>query len=905
MAQSTEGEAVHFIREAGGIKEYRLSGNHLTVLLKEDASSPVVTVMVTYLVGSRHESDLFRGGAHLLEHMMFKGTARYQKSLGTSIPRVLQHQGAILNASTWKDGTNYYETLPNNELELALDIEADRMRGTLIKPEDLRSEMPVVQSEFDRIENSPLAALDEALWRTAFKTHAYHHPIIGRRSDLEKMTADNLRRFYDTYYWPNNAVLTVIGDFKTENVLALIFEKFKNVPASPFPVPGDLVPEPPQAEPRFTEISREDQLQAVVVAHKMPPAQNPDSTAFDVLSFILSRGKNSRLYRALVDRNLAADVASEPSKMFDEGLYATEALLTSEAGHEDVKNIILKVYRDIREQGVTQEEFQRAVNQLHAQFAYARDGSYSLAAQLSTAIAAGDWTLFSSYLDRLQKIQPEDIRRIAKDYLRDSTMTVAFLTSKTLPENSETVPDVFKNPIHEEDFQEVPPDEKTEAQDLPPQQILPGAPSSPIKLAENIHIKTFGDIKLFTLPSEVPDVVTITGSFYGGGYSFAKSSVVASLTSSLLEEGTKQHNKFQLSELLDGKGAEISFQNDYARLSFHARCLKKDTYLLFQILAEELQSPLFSEEEFEKQKEQHKVRLMQSLSDTGARAANELSRLLYPPQHPNYESPFEEQLQELKDVRVEDVREFYETHYGSQQLRFVVVGDFIQQDIEEAVRKYFKDWPAKAVRAEFPSTAGPLKHPERKLIRIPDKIKVDVLLGHTLPLTYHDPLFLPAYLANAILGGDFSARLSNIVRDDLGLTYGIYSALEGIDQQIQGHWQIGLILNQKALRDGVQATLRELQRFARAGVTPQELANEKETLSGKYKVSLSTTWGLAQTILRNDELGFELSYLDDFPNRLEAVKLEEVQEAIRRYFHPSSLHRVFSGTFDETKNSPV
>ena len=203
-----------FIKESGGIKEYKLRSNGLNVLVKEDGSAPVATFMVTYRVGSRNEVTGNTGSTHLLEHLMFKGSKKFNTKKGNTVFQVLQSFGARVNATTWLDRTNYYATMPSNKLEVAIEIEADRMRNAYIKEEDRQSEMTVVRNEFERGQNSPTNVLDEHLWATAYQAHPYHHSTIGWKSDIENVSIESLQEFYDTFYWPNNATAIVVGALK-------------------------------------------------------------------------------------------------------------------------------------------------------------------------------------------------------------------------------------------------------------------------------------------------------------------------------------------------------------------------------------------------------------------------------------------------------------------------------------------------------------------------------------------------------------------------------------------------------------------------------------------------------------------------------------------------------------------
>lgn len=417
-------DAFAFEERTGGIEAYRLKTNDLQVLLLPEAAAPVACFMVTYHVGSRNEQTGLTGATHFLEHLMFKGTERFNKRRGTSIFNTLQRVGAEINASTWLDRTNYYELLPKEHLPLAIEIEADRMRGALLREEDMEDERTVILNEFDRGENEPIRNLDRAVWSAAFVAHPYHHPTIGWRSDVENVTTDGLRHFYDTYYWPNHATVSVIGDFDRDEVFGAIEEHFGAVEAAPEPIPTVQTEEPPQRGERRVTVRQTGQLGALVAAYKSPPALDRDTDALDVLSMILASGKNSRLFRRLTDAGLTTHLSSSATRLRDPGLFYVFAALAPEATHERVESIIFEVIEEIKAEGVTAEEVQRAKNKLTAQEKFGRDGPFSVAAQLNEAIAAGDWRLYATYLDRIDAVTPDHVHEAAQKYLDSDRRTV-------------------------------------------------------------------------------------------------------------------------------------------------------------------------------------------------------------------------------------------------------------------------------------------------------------------------------------------------------------------------------------------------------------------------------------------------------------------------------------------------
>lgn len=416
----------HFIKSSGGIEEYKLLKNDLRVLMLPDHSAPVATFMVTYHVGSRNEAIGYTGATHLLEHLMFKGSRNYNKEKGTAIWDQLQSIGAQINATTWNDRTNYFEVVPKEHLERAIAIESDRMRFAFLKDEDRQPEMTVVRNEFERGENSPFDVLDKNVWATAYQAHPYHHSTIGWRSDIENVSTKRLQEFYNTYYWPNNATVTIIGDFEKNKTLDLISKYFGEHTKSKNPIPIVYTDEPEQEGPRRTTVKRSGQTGIVAVAHKSPPGLNNDTYSLHLLGKILTEGKSSRFHKLIVDQGLATSLFMYDFPFMDNGLFITYAFLTPGVDHKKVEEIILNEYENIFKNGINKNELNKAKAQTRADVAFSRDGSYAVASALNEAIAIGSWEFYSTYMDKINKVTTSDIKKIAKKYLIEDLSTTGW-----------------------------------------------------------------------------------------------------------------------------------------------------------------------------------------------------------------------------------------------------------------------------------------------------------------------------------------------------------------------------------------------------------------------------------------------------------------------------------------------
>ncbi len=414
------------VRSLGGIEEYTLDANGLDVLVMPDHSAPVVTFNVTYHVGSRNEVTGTTGATHFLEHLMFKGSGRFNDPKGNSVKQYLERVGGSWNASTSFDRTNYYATIGIESLEGYIAIEADRMRNLWLRESDRQSEMTVVRNEFERGKNEPDNVLSEEVAATAYQALPYHHAPIGWRSDIEHVPIQKLKAFYDTYYWPNNATVTVVGDIEPTAALALVRKFYGTYPRSPEPIPAIYTEEPEQTGARRVIVKRPGEQGSILIAHKVSTARAPDQAALDVLDGILSDGKNSRLYRRLVDQGLALNVGAYTDMRFDLSLHQIYAQLAPGKTHAAVEAAILEEIAKVQTGGVTAAEVEREQQQTLAYLAFRRDGTLGIARALNEWIAVGDWTLYQRFPEQIAKVTTADVQRVAQTYLNEDQSTTGW-----------------------------------------------------------------------------------------------------------------------------------------------------------------------------------------------------------------------------------------------------------------------------------------------------------------------------------------------------------------------------------------------------------------------------------------------------------------------------------------------
>jgi len=415
-----------YVKSLGGIDEYHLDSNGLTVLLAADHAAPVVTFQVTYRVGSRNEVTGTTGATHILEHLMFKGSDAFNDAKGNSIKQYLERVGGQFNASTSVDRTNYFATIGRESLEGYIAIESDRMRHLWLHEADKQAEMTVVRNEYERGKNDPNNVLMEEVTAAAYVALPYHHPTIGWKSDIEHVPITKLHDFYDTYYWPNNATVTVAGDIDAITVLGLVKKYYGVYAHSPQPIPGIYTEEPPQTGARRVIIKRPGELGTVVIAHKVPNGRDADQPALEMLDAILSSGKNARLYRALVDAGLALNADAGTNLHRDLSLHVVYATLAPGVTHAQVEQELLAQIAKIKTDGVTAAEIARVKQQFLADDAYKRDGTAAVASEINEWIAVGDWTLYVTFPQKVEQVTPADVQRVANQYLNEDQSTTGW-----------------------------------------------------------------------------------------------------------------------------------------------------------------------------------------------------------------------------------------------------------------------------------------------------------------------------------------------------------------------------------------------------------------------------------------------------------------------------------------------
>jgi len=406
--------------------------NGLKVLLKEVHTAPIISSWLWYRVGSRDEVNGKTGISHWVEHMQFKGTDQFPANI---LDKSISREGGMWNAMTYMDWTAYYETMPADKIDLALRLESDRMINSHFDPSEVDSERTVIISEREGNENEPLFTLGEAIQQTAFRVHPYHHEVIGDMADLRTMTRDDLYNHYRNFYVPNNAVMAVAGDFDTNTMLARIKELFEPIPSGKEPARLAREELPQNGEARLS-VEGPGATYYVQACYRFPAASHPDFLPLSVLDSLLSgpsnlnmfsggiSNKTSRLYRALVDKELAVSVHGGAQATIDPFLYSITMTIHPKRKSDETLAALDKEIQRVKEEKVSKPEIARAIKQARALFAYGSENITNQGFWLGYAEMFADYEWFQTYLEKLSKVTAKDIQRVANEYFKSQSRVV-------------------------------------------------------------------------------------------------------------------------------------------------------------------------------------------------------------------------------------------------------------------------------------------------------------------------------------------------------------------------------------------------------------------------------------------------------------------------------------------------
>ena len=881
-------KSVHSVE---GISEFALP-NGLRVLLFPDPTKPTATVSVTYFVGSRHEGYGETGMAHLLEHLLFKGTPRHR-----NIPQELTERGARPNGTTWWDRTNYFETFPASDANLrwALELEADRMVNSFVAKKDLDSEMTVVRNEFERGENDPSSVLLERVMSTAYLWHNYGNTTIGSRADLENVPIDRLQAFYRRYYQPDNAMLVIAGKFDEAAALRLVQQTFGRIPrpARPLSAIADYTREPTQDGERHVMLRRVGEVGVATAMWHVPEGAHPDFAAVDVLTELLGSRPAGRLHKALVETQKAASAGAFNFQLKHPGALVASAEVRQGKDAQDLDGalkVMLATVEGAAQKPFTQEEVDRAKTALLKQVELLLNSSERSAIALSESAALGDWRMLFLHRDRIESVTPADVTRVAATYLKPANRTSGVFIPTEKPDRAEQpapvqVADMLEGYTGREAVAQ------GEAFDPSPANIEArvrrGALPSGVKFAL-LPKKTRGEMVSLQLNLRFGSEAALMGK-----------AMAAETAGSMLMRGTKKHTRQQLKDAFDRLKARVSVGGGTTGASAFVETKRENLPEVLKLVVEVLREPAFDPKEFAELQQERLAGLEAQRTEPDALASVAYRRAVspYPKGHPYYAMTLDERIQAVRDAKLEDARAFHQAFYGASVGEVAAVGDFDDKALEKQLAELLQGFKSPQPYARV---VPRLQVPEAKTLALetPDKANAFFMAGTQLKLKDDHPDYAALSMGNFMLGGGFlNSRLATRIRQKEGLSYGVGSSLSASALDELGSFSSYAIYAPENVERLDKAWTEELQKATQQGFTQDELNRARQGLLEYRQTGRAQDGGLARTLA--DYLFFDrtLKFDAELDRRLAALTPKDVQQALARHVDPAKVLRVRAGDF--------
>ncbi|MDR6739206.1 zinc protease [Herbaspirillum sp. 1173] len=870
-----------------GISEYRFS-NGFRLLLLPDASQPTVTTNISYLVGSRHENYGETGMAHLLEHLLFKGTTRHP-----TITQEFSRRGMTFNAVTWVDSTNYHETFAasDDNLRWVIDMEADRMINSRISRKDLDTEMTVVRNEFENGENSPDQVMLKRIQGAALDWHAYGRPTIGNRSDIENVTINNLKAFYKTYYQPDNAVLVIAGKFDPVKVLGWVNLSFGKISKPSRKLPVFWTVEPTQDGERQFFIRRQGDVQLVSVAYRIAPQLHPDAKVLELAGAILTNPVDGRLQKCLVETGLAATVVQQELGAVAPGLQIITATVKKGGDLETVKRKLIAGVESLVVQPPTEEELARTkLTQINL-YERLESNPQMMAMALNESILLGDWRQLFAQRDQIATISVEQIVAAAAKYYRRDNRTVGMFIPEESPQRTEVPAALTMTQIlahyqphaslkRGENFDTSPANIEKRTQVFQPMK----GQNTPLKIAL-LPKKTSGGVVSVGLALD-----------FGNASSLFGKQALNKMTMLMLQHGTTTMTRQQFAEnwqRLKMSGDLLLFQTTGDNL-----------IPALQLMGDALRHPRFDEDEFTQMRNELLVSLEASRGDPQF-IANEALALhfnAYPSGDVRSAMSLDEQIAQVKNVSLEQIRQFYLHYYGVANGRLVIVGEFDPAAAIHALNQSFANWTSPAPYDRIISTWHDIA-PIHRIIDTPDKENGVFMARQNVRLRDTDEDYAAMQAVNYLVGGSSKTRLNDRLRQRDGLSYTVLSVLNTDDFSDDANFSVMAIAAPQNL-ERVEAGVREeLTRLLKDGFTVEELERAKSGILLMRQQSRADDLGLVAQWQNLLDRSLTPEWMRNRDASVSALTLEQVNAAARKHLDPSKLSVIIAR--DSTKAKTV
>ena len=877
-----------------GMHEYALE-NGLKILLFADNSQPKVTVNCTVFVGSRHEGYGETGMAHLLEHMLFKGTELHPK-----IPEALRDHGASFNGTTWLDRTNYYETLTASDenLEFAIRLEADRMVNSKILNEDLQKEFTVVRSEFERGENSPMRVLQQRMFSAAFQWHNYGNSTIGNRSDIERVPVDNLRAFYRKYYRPDNAILIIAGSFDQQKAIGFIKKYFGVLEKPKAPINRTYTVEPAQDGDRVTMVRRVGDVQMVGSMYHIPAGSDAEFAAVELLTSVLTDEPSGRLYKSMIETKKGTRMFGGAFGLHDPGAMFFFSEIPKEKSIDEARDAMLNTLENLAENPITVEEVDRARQQILNSREMAASKSDSLAISLSDWAAQGDWRLYFLHRDNIEKATPEQVQMAAQKYLVRNNRTVGLF----LPtERSERIQIPDRPNVNEKVAGYVGREAISEGEKFDP---------TPKNIEERLvrgELKTGIPYAFLPKKTRGDTVNLILNLRFGDEKSLVGKTTACEMLGSLMERGTKTLSLQELNDRKDQLKASLRFGSSPQVLRVGLETKRDKLMEVLDLIQDILRNPSMDEKEFSLLQDQAITQLENQRREPGVLAMQAVSRALNPYKRGDvrYIPTTEEELEDFRKLKLSDVIELHAKFLSGTEGEVSLVGDFDPAEVEPKLSLMLANWKSKiAYQRVAVAAVTDVKIPMQS-IETPDKANSNFFASQQYAIRDDHPKYAALLIGNTILGGSsLASRLGNRVRQDEGLSYGVSSGLSASPMDERASLSISAIANPANRDKLVKVIDEEVRKFVREGVTEKELKDNVQGFLQNQRLSRSRDSAMAGMLANNLFTGRTMEYFEKLEASVAGLNVEEINEAISEYVSPDNFVIATAGDFAQPTPPP-
>jgi zinc protease len=877
-----------------GITEYRLK-NGLQVLLFPDPSQETITVNMTYRVGSKHENYGETGMAHLLEHLVFKGTPRHK-----NIPKELTDHGAEPNGTTWTDRTNYFETFSatNENLKWALDLEADRMVNSFIAKKDLDSEMTVVRNELENGENSPVRVLIGRMLATSFDWHNYGKSTIGARSDLENVKIENLKAFYRKYYQPDNATLIVSGKIDQDKTIQLVHKYFSKIRRPKRQLQELYTEEPIQDGERQVTIRREGDVKVVASMYRIPAGFDEMYPSVAVLTNILADPTSGRLHKTLVKNNLAANSSGFSFQWGEPGVAIFIAQLGVDKDIEPARAAMLETLENLAAEPITNEEVARAKAKMIKQFELRFNSSQSIALELSEWIGMGDWRLIFIDRDRMEQVTADKVRVAAAEYLVNDNRTLGLFLPEKNPDRADSIVRLKQSDVANLVAGYQGREAVVQGEDFDPSHDNIDQRTTTTQL-DNGSTVVYLDKK-----TRGESVVASINLDFGNEADLFDKSVIGSMTIGMLDRGTQNYSREELQAAFDQLKASVSVSGGVTGAGAGILTTRENLVAVLELTEEIFKRPAFDAEELKVLKEEMIVGLEQEKQQPTSRVFRELGNHLnpYSPGHPYYQMSIDDEIAQIRSITPEDLSAFHARFVGGQDAEASVVGDFDVDQINAQLNNIMANWRSNSKYQRIESKVADTKSINR-FIDTPDKS--GAAFGAMIKFKLRDdhPDYPALEMANQMFGGGFiSSRLANRLRQQDGLSYGAgswFNASSYDENATFGAYAICAPENLARVEVGFK---EELAKILDSGFTQQELDDARKGVLQSSRIDRAKDRRLVRTLAGNIDLERTMQWDKNYETALMALSAADVNAAVKRHLSMEGISIIKAG--DAKKVTP-